>query len=90
MTANKSVKMATRVDNSQTVGTIEKPRAESDMDKSEAGEASVAAGHRSGKTTTLFLELACEQWERKNNGKRLRNEISEPVSARADWRSRME
>ena len=60
------------------------------MDMAEAGEASSLAGQRSGETTHVFFVAVSEQWKLNTNGKRLRNETSEPVSALEDWRSRME
>jgi len=66
------------------------PPVERDMDMVEAGEASSTAGQTAGKTTHLSFMAACDQWERNKNGKRLRNNISEPVSTPGDWRSRME
>jgi hypothetical protein len=57
------------------------------MDVAEAREGSGAAGQRAGKMTRVSFVAASEQWERNKNGKRLRNETSEPVSAPGDWRS---
>ena len=60
------------------------------MDMAEAGEASGAAGQRSGEARHVIFMAATGQWERNRNGKRLRNESAEPVSAPGDWRSWME
>jgi len=60
------------------------------MDMTDAGEASVAAGKLSGKTTRISFVATSEQWEHFKNGKRLRNKTSEQVSAPRDWRSRMQ
>ena len=70
--------------------TIEKPPVDRDMDMAEAGEASGAAVQWSGKSTRMSFVAVSEQWEHNTNGKPLRNETSEPVSALGDWRSRME
>jgi len=82
--------MVTQEVNSATGGMIEKPPVERDMDMAEAGEASREAGEWSGKTTRVSFLDPSEQWEHNWNGKRLKNETSEPVNALGDWRSRME
>jgi len=78
------------VGNSFNGGTIDKPPVERDMDMAEAGQGSGAAGQRLGKPTRVSFMAASDQWERNKNGKRLRKEISAPVSAPGDWRSQME
>jgi len=89
-TSRKLARMATHEGNSLIGGTFAKPPVERDMDMAEAGEASGAAGQRSEKTTYVSFMAASEQWERAKNGKRLRNEASEPVSAPGDRTSQME
>lgn len=68
---------------------IEKPPVERDMDITEAGEASGVAGEMSGKTTSMSVMAASEQWKSIENGKWLRNVNWEPVGAPGDRRSRM-
>jgi hypothetical protein len=76
--------MVTQEGSSPIGGMSGKPPVERDTDIAEAGEASGMAGQRAGKTTRVSFRAASEQWERNKNGKRLRNETSEPVSAPGD------
>ena len=78
--------MATLKGNSPIEGMCEEHLIERDMDMAEAGEASCAAGQRVQKTTPVFFMAASKQLECNKNGKRLRNETSEPVSAPGAWR----
>jgi len=82
--------MATQEGNGLIGGLIEKPPVQRDIDMAEAVEASGAAVQRSEKTIRVILAAGREQCEHNMNGKRLRNETSEPVGAPGDWRSRME
>lgn len=60
------------------------------MNIAEAEAASGMAREVSGRTTRITIMAASEQWERNQNGKRQRSQISESVSALGVWRSRME
>jgi hypothetical protein len=60
------------------------------MNIAEAEAASGMAREVSGRTTRIIIMAASEQWERNQNGKRQRSQISESVSALGVWRSRME
>jgi len=82
--------MATHKANGSLGGMIQNPHVEREMDMAKAEEASCAAGQRTGRTTRVSFMVASEQWERHQNGKRLRKENSEPASALGDWKRRME
>jgi len=84
-TSGKLATIVTQEGNSLIEGTIEKPPVERDMDMAEAGEGSGVAVQRLGKTMRVSFAAASEDWKNNTNGKRLRNETSEPVSAPGDW-----
>jgi len=82
--------MATQDGNSSIGGMSKAAPIERDLDMAEAGESSGTAGQRAGKSTCVSFMAASKRWDSNMNGKRLRNEISEPVSTPGNWRSRME
>jgi hypothetical protein len=82
--------MLTQEGNSLIGGTIEKPPVQRDMGMAKAGEASSTTAQRSGKRTHVSFTHASEQWECNQNGKRLWNKTSEPVSALGTWVSGLE